>query len=102
MKRVGVVAVVLGAIGMMAGVLGASVPFSMPWDGISPGFMAAVFAISVATFIVAMNLLRAGLEVTQDRDGGEGHLATAWRSAAVLGVAIAIVVAVHLVLEQKR
>ena len=95
MKRVGVLAVLLGALGMMAGVLGASVPFSMPWGNIGAAFMAFAFAVSVSTIIVGMNVLRAGLDVAQDRDGGVVRLARSFRSLALLSLAIGVVVAIR-------
>jgi hypothetical protein len=96
MKRVGVFAMALGAIGMMAGVLGASVPFSLPWEDVGAAFMAIAFAVSVATFIVSMNVLRAGLDAAQEREGGVLRLAATGRSLALLALAIGAVVAVHL------
>jgi hypothetical protein len=95
MKRVGVLAVALGAIGMAAGALGASVPFSMPWEGIGAGFMALAFAVSVSTIVVGMNVLRAGVDVAQDREGGVARLAATFRSLALLSLAIGVVVAIR-------
>jgi hypothetical protein len=95
MKRVGVLAAALGAVGMMAGALGASVPFSMPWENIGVGFMAFAFAVSVSTIVVSMNVLRAGLDVARDREGSVIRLAGTFRSLALLSLAIGVVVAIH-------
>jgi hypothetical protein len=95
MKRVGVLSVALGAIGMMAGALGASVPFSMPWQDVGVGFMAFAFAVSVSTILVGMNVLRAGLDVAQDREGGVARLAGTFRSLAALFLAIGVAAAIH-------
>jgi hypothetical protein len=95
MKNVGVLAAGLGALGMMAGVLGASVPFSIPWADIGAGFMAFAFVVSVSTIVVSMNVLRAGLDVARDREGGVAHLARTLRSLALLSLAIGVVVAIR-------
>jgi len=95
MKRVGVLAVILGVLGMMAGALGASVPFSMPWEDIGAGFMALAFVVSVSTIVVSMNVLRAGLDVARDREGGAARLAGTFRSLALLSLAIGVVVAIR-------
>jgi hypothetical protein len=93
MKRAGALAVVLGAICMLGGSLGASAPFSMPWNDIGAGSMALVFAVSVAAFIIGMNALRVGLEVREEREGSVLRLVSACRSIAGLVLATGTVLA---------
>jgi hypothetical protein len=93
MRRLGVVAVAVGATLMLAGALGASVPFSMPWQDIGRGFMALLFAVAVATFAVGMNVMRAGLDVVNRREGSIRLLAGAFRSVALVSLAIGVVAA---------
>jgi len=45
--------------------------------------------------VVSMNLLRAGLDVAQDREGGLARLAGTFRSLALLSLAIGVVVAIR-------
>jgi hypothetical protein len=93
MKTVGVLAATFGAACMAAGALGASVPFSFPWQNVGAGFMAFAFAVSVASFVVGMATLRAGIEVAQGREGGASRLGRAARSVAVLLLACGALVA---------
>jgi hypothetical protein len=95
MKAAAALAIAIGGVCMMAGALGASLPFSVPWSDVAGGFMAFVFGVSVASFIVGMNVLRAGLDVRHDRDGGVLRLARGCRSIAGLAMATGTVVAIR-------
>jgi hypothetical protein len=97
MKTVGVLAAIFGAACMAVGVLGASVPFSFPWENVGAGFMALAFAVSVASFVIGMAVLRSGIEVIQGRSGGVGRLARATRPVAGLVLAVGLVVAFRVV-----
>ncbi len=87
MKKVGVLASILGAALIAIGALGASVPFSMPWAGVSRAAMAFAFATSVAFVVVGLRLLRGGLDAAQGRLAGAERLAGSTRSVALLAIA---------------